>query len=71
MGNYGWQRDGFEMQEYSWLDHEELIDLCFDDPGVENILDELWYAREVRDDVDTYLRLAAEEAGCLGGDDEW
>ena len=45
MGNYGWQRDGFEMPEYSWLDHDELIELCFDDPGVENILDELWYAR--------------------------
>lgn len=71
MRDYGWQHDEVTTLEYLLMNDEELEDLCFEDPVVENILDEMWYEQEVRDDVDTYLRLAAEETGMLGGDEEW
>lgn len=71
MRDYGWQHDEVTALGYLLMNDEALEDLCFEDPGVENILDELWYEREVREDVDTYLRMVAEEAGMLGGDEEW
>ena len=71
MMDYGWQHDEVTALGCLLTNDEELEELCFDDPGVENILDELWYEQEVRDDVDTYLRMVAEEAGMLGGDEEW
>lgn len=71
MRDYGWQHDEVTTLEYLLMNDEELEDLCFEDPVVENILDEMWYEQEVRDDVDTYLRMVAEEAGMLGGDEEW
>lgn len=71
MRDYGWQHDEVTALGYLLTNDEELEELCFEDPGVENILDELWYEQEVRDDVDTYLRMVAEEAGMLGGDEEW
>lgn len=71
MMDYGWQHDDVTTLGYLLMNDEELEELCFEDPGVENILDELWYEQEVREDVDTYLRMVAEEAGMLGGDEEW
>ena len=71
MRDYGWQHDDVTTLGYLVMNDEELEELCFEDPGVENMLDELWYEREVREDVDTYLRMVAEEAGMLGGDEKW
>lgn len=71
MMDYGWQHDEVTTLGYLLMNDEELEELCFEAPGVENILDELWYEREVREDVDTYLQMVAEEAGMLGGDEEW
>lgn len=67
MRNYGWQHEFTDIE--SMYRDAEIVEECFEDPSVEDILDELWLLNEVRDDVDTYLRMVADEAGESWEDD--